>query len=424
MTPEKTAPGSVTMQMRPEQLLEIWHRANDVLYVHDLGGRFLAVNATASQTYGYTPAEFLGMSIKDLVDPEHLGTAMANLTAKASGATEQTVPYELLTRAKDGRPVWVEVSTRVLAEDGHATAIQGSARDITKRKLAEAVADLVHETALAVHEARSLEAGIQAVLGRIATVAGWSYGEAWFPDVDGRCLTLGPQWVGGNGLEKFSRLARQYQFAPGEGVPGRIWADGKPVWGSELPGEADCPRRAAAHAAGLRTFAAIPVANGGQVAAVLVFFGTQARHEDARWVAAAEKVAAHLGASIGRRLDVERVRSAGRLFAAQFEALGDAMLMLDAEGVPRQANAAFLRLCDVTVSSNDAAVPLTERVDDLPKFLAAVTTLYEDRSAGRDTVSFEGRNLWRNVAPLRSRNGTSLGVLLQVREDAAASSRA
>lgn len=416
MTPPKPAPGTVAMQMRPEQLLELWHHANDVLYVHDLEGRFVAVNAAATATYGYTEGEFLAMSVRDLVDPAHLATAMANLQAKASGTTDRSPPYELLTRAKDGRPVWAEVSTRILLQDGRPAGVQGSVRDITARKQAEAVAELVHEAALAVHEARSLEAGVQDALGRIATAAGWAYAEAWFPDADGSALAVGPQWVAGEGFEKFSRLARQYRCVRGEDLAGQAWLDGKTAWGSDLPGVERFPRRAAAQAAGLRTFAALPVVAAGRFDAVLVFFGTQPRDEDARWVAAAEKVAAHLGASVGRRLDMERIRSAGRLFASQFEALGDGLLMLDAEGTPRQANSAFLRLCGVGVGSSDPAIPLVERVDDLPRFLEAVATLYEDRSAGRDTVVFEARRLWRNVMPLRSRNGASLGVLLQVRE--------
>lgn len=415
MTPNKPAPGTVAMQLRPDQLLEIWHHSNDVLYVHDLNGRFIAVNAAATNTYGYSEAEFLAMSIKDLVDPGHLATAMANLQAKATGSTDRSAPYELLTRAKDGRPVWAEVSTRILLQDGRPAGVQGSVRDVTMRKQAEAVAELVHEAALAVHEARSLEAGVQDALGRIATVAGWSYAEAWFPDADGSALALGPQWVAGEGFEKFSRLARQYRCALGDDLPGQVWQQGRTSWGHELPEAGQFPRRAAAQAAGLQTYVAIPVASAGRFAAAIVFFGTRRREEDARWVAAAEKVAAHLGASIGRRLDMERIRSAGRLFAAQFEALPDPLLMLDAEGTPRQANAAFLELCGVKVGSTDPAVPLTERVDDLPRFLGAIATLYEDRSAGRDKVVYEARDYWRNVTPLRSRNGKPLGVLLQVR---------
>lgn len=408
-----------------ERLLALWQDANDVLYAHDLTGRFTLVNAAARTTFGYTEEEFLALSIKDLVDPAHLATAQANLQAKATGGTTRSPPYELLTRAKGGRPVWVEVSTRIVLRDGKPVEVQGVARDITARKEAEAVAELVHEAALALHEASSFEAGAQDALARVAKAAGWRYAEAWLPDADGAYLVLGPQWSEGEGLEKFMRLAKQVKHVKGEGMTGLVWAEARTRWSADLANETTFMRRAAAQAAGLRMFAAVPVVNEGQVLAVLAFFSDRSRPEDARWVAAAEKVAAQLGAAFRRRLDVERVRTAGRLFAAQFEAVDDALLMLDAEGAPRQANRAFLDLCGVRLGSTDAAVPLTERIDDKGTFLSAVATLYEDRSAGREAVHFGGRTLRRTVVPLRSRHGQSLGVLLRLREDgdALASSR-
>jgi PAS domain S-box-containing protein len=417
MTPPAPKPQQTpqaSLALRSDSLLDLWHHSNDVLYVHDLTGRFTAVNATATHTYGYTEAEMLAMSIRDLVDPTHLAKALAQMQAKATGAQDRSAPYELLTRTKTGDPVWVEVSTRVVHQDGKPVGVQGSARNITARKSAEAIADLVHEASLSLNEAASLEAGVQDAMGRVALAAGWTYAEAWFPDTDGKALVLGPQWSRGDGLEKFTRLARQYRYVPGEGIPGRVWQQGKTLAGPELPPVDDFPRRAAAQAAGLRTYACVPVGHGGRFAAVLLFFGTKPSSDDARWVRAAELVAQQLGAAIGRRLDVERVRSAGRMFAAQFEALDDPLLMLDAEGVPRQANSAFLALCGVQVTSTDAAIPLVDRVDDKARFLGAVASLYEGRGAGREAVEFEGRTLRRTVSPLRSRNGSSLGVLLRI----------
>lgn len=413
-----TPPPSTAFALPPtERLHEWWDQANDVLYTHDLAGRFTHVNATACRLYGYTKEEFLAMSIKDLVDPGHLQTALANLKSKETGAAERTAPYDLLTRTKDGRPVWVEVSTRILTEDGKPAGVQGSARDITARKEAEAVADLVHEAALSLHQAVSFEAGVQKALALVAGSAGWTYAESWIPDTDGQTLALGPVWNPTEGFLKFAHLARQHRFQPGEGLAGRVWSTGRTEWTADLSTLQGFTRRAAAEAAGLRLVVAVPVAHAGEVVAVLVFFATQPKPEDGRWVAAAEKVAAQLGAAFGRRLDVERVRSAGRLFAAQFEALDDALLVLDAEGTPRQANRAFLELVGATVTSTDAAIPLAERVADREGFLALVAELYEDRSGGRDRVRFGGRELRRSVTPLRSRNGTSLGVLLRLRDE-------
>jgi putative nucleotidyltransferase with HDIG domain len=42
-----------------------------------------------------------------------------------------------LTTSKDGNPVWVEVSTRLVLRDGQPASVEGIARDITARKQAE-----------------------------------------------------------------------------------------------------------------------------------------------------------------------------------------------------------------------------------------------------------------------------------------------
>ena len=154
MTPPTKATAATTQDAllaQPERLLELWNHANDVLYVHDLEGRFTAVNTATCTTYGYTQQELLAMSIRDLVDPGHLPRAVAQMQAKAQGIKERSLPYELLTRTKAGDPVWVEVSTRVVLDGGRPVAVQGAARDITARKHAEAIADLVHEASLSLN---------------------------------------------------------------------------------------------------------------------------------------------------------------------------------------------------------------------------------------------------------------------------------
>ncbi len=118
---------------------ELFENANDVVYTHDLGGRFTSVNAAGLRLYGYTREELLAMNIAGLVAPESMATALQHIREKADGA-ERSDPYEVLTHSKDGRPIWVEVSTRVLREDERPVAIHGIARDVTQRRQAEAEA--------------------------------------------------------------------------------------------------------------------------------------------------------------------------------------------------------------------------------------------------------------------------------------------
>lgn len=114
---------------------ELVQSANDVIYTHDLQGNFLSANPAASKIYGYDPQEILDLNISDLVDPEYLPIAKGNLGKKRLGEPA-TGPYELLTRSKEGDPIWVEVSTRLLTEEGDGI-ILGIARDISEKKRAE-----------------------------------------------------------------------------------------------------------------------------------------------------------------------------------------------------------------------------------------------------------------------------------------------
>ena len=67
--------------------------------------------------------------------PEYAERIRANLNKKLDG--KGLTAYEIEVRAKDGRSVPVEVSTRLIYENGIAVGVQGMARDITERKQAE-----------------------------------------------------------------------------------------------------------------------------------------------------------------------------------------------------------------------------------------------------------------------------------------------
>ncbi len=118
---------------------ELFEGANDIVYTHDFEGNFTAVNPAGLRRFGYTAEEIGRVNIAEIIDPQHVGRAREEVIRKLRGA-ERSEPYELLTHARDGADVWVEVSTRVIMEDGRAIGVQGIARDITDWKRAEEVA--------------------------------------------------------------------------------------------------------------------------------------------------------------------------------------------------------------------------------------------------------------------------------------------
>lgn len=109
--------------------------ANDIVYAHDLEGRFVAVNRAGERVTGYSRDELLRMTITEVVAPEWLPLARQMLARKLSG--EERTLYELPIVASDGRRVWLEVSTRLIRREGQPVGVQGIARDISDRKQGE-----------------------------------------------------------------------------------------------------------------------------------------------------------------------------------------------------------------------------------------------------------------------------------------------
>jgi PAS domain S-box-containing protein len=111
--------------------------ANDTVFVHEISpdapGRFLEFNEQASRLLGYTMDELAALSIDDIDVPEQVPRIPAIIrglyeTGGAIFATEW--------RAKDGRRIPVEISTRLFHVHGRPVVLS-IGRDITERVRAD-----------------------------------------------------------------------------------------------------------------------------------------------------------------------------------------------------------------------------------------------------------------------------------------------
>ncbi len=116
---------------------KLFENASDMIYTHDLEGNYTSVNRAATKISGYSPSELVKLNFRDIVDPEHLHVTQEQLRKKIEDGVETTGPYELLIRAKDGNPHWVEVNSRIIRKDNKPVGVQGMARDITERRKME-----------------------------------------------------------------------------------------------------------------------------------------------------------------------------------------------------------------------------------------------------------------------------------------------
>ena len=119
-----------------ERYRELFDNAQDAIYVHDLNGNYVSANRAAEKLTGYSSKEIVGRNFRELMAPEHVAQISASLNQKLEDRAPTTYEVEVVSR--HGRRVPVEVSSRLIYENGIAVGVQGMARDITERKRAEA----------------------------------------------------------------------------------------------------------------------------------------------------------------------------------------------------------------------------------------------------------------------------------------------
>ncbi len=124
-----------TIKKAEERYRELFENANDIVYTHDLTGRFTSINKAGVDITGYSYDEALKLNVFDIVAKEYHEEVRGRIRKKLEGAP--STKYELEIIAKDGHRIPIEVSTRVIYEKGIPIGIQGIARDITDRKKAE-----------------------------------------------------------------------------------------------------------------------------------------------------------------------------------------------------------------------------------------------------------------------------------------------
>ncbi|HET6459760.1 MAG TPA: PAS domain S-box protein [Syntrophales bacterium] len=124
------------MRQSEQKYRELFENANDIIFILDYDGKILSCNAAASKTYGYEPAELLGLNIENLLDPDYVPVVWELIRNRLDDMDIQN-PQEFLTCTRDGEAVWVEVNARGMEENGKRVSIHGIARNITERKKME-----------------------------------------------------------------------------------------------------------------------------------------------------------------------------------------------------------------------------------------------------------------------------------------------
>ena len=166
----------------------------------------------------------------------------------------------------------------------------------------------------------------------VGTSLGWELGAVWeagHGDERLRCIRT---WHAGEGAPEFQALNERITLLPGEGLPGRVFESGEPVWMIDAPEEGNFPRAEIARRAGLHAAFGFPLLSPKGVVGMMEFFARNLRQPDERLLETMRELGSQIGQYVARRRAEEAVRARESRLRAMLEAALDAVVTMDHEG--------------------------------------------------------------------------------------------
>jgi PAS domain S-box-containing protein len=116
-----------------ERYRSLFENAIDGIWIHDLEGNFVSFNRASEKIIGYSRDEIFKMNAKDFLSQESLDLAH-QVRKKLLHNEPVEQPYEQRVFRKDGREIYIALSTSLVLDKGKPVGFQNIARDITEQK--------------------------------------------------------------------------------------------------------------------------------------------------------------------------------------------------------------------------------------------------------------------------------------------------
>ncbi|HEY3040283.1 MAG TPA: PAS domain S-box protein [Pyrinomonadaceae bacterium] len=277
---------------------------NAAIALHWLGpdGVVLRVNQAELDMLGYAREEYVEHHIAEFhVDQDAIQDILTRL--QADGVVQN---YDARLRCKDGSLRYVRINSNVYREDGKFIHTRCFTRDITERKRTESRLALQYAVTQILSESPDFVEIAQHVLRAVCESLDWEVGAFW--KVDQQTETM-------NSIEichatsmatpEFDRMTQTITFKKGEGLPGRIWQLGKPVWINNVSADHNFPRAMVAMREGLHGAFGFPILVGSEVWGVIEFFSPEIREPDEELLKLVTGIGGQIGQFTRRKLAEE-----------------------------------------------------------------------------------------------------------------------
>ena len=176
--------------------------------------------------------------------------------------------------------------------------------EIAERQRVEMETRLSLKATQAISKSEDFDSAIDVILGLICETIEWNLAEAWIPDSDGQILKCATgKYASDLSFSEFRQTSLKLTFAPGVGLPGRIFLSQEPEWIKDVSQvqEDIFLRFKSAEDVGLKAAFGLPILADEQVLAVVIFYCDKSLECQPRLLELFSAVATQLGSLIKRK---------------------------------------------------------------------------------------------------------------------------
>jgi PAS domain S-box-containing protein len=273
----------------------------------------------AEVLFGWSAEEAVGTTLNDTIIPErfrkpHAAGVRHYLVTGEGPILDQRI--EVPARRRDGRELPVELTVSA-GHWGPRVVFSSFIRDLTRAKREEQLREAQYAVTRVLAESATAEEAQPRLLQVLGETLGWEVAALWRVTPRGEALHLVEFWSQpGVDVADFEAVDRRTTFAPGVGLPGRVWASGEPAWVVDVVHDPNFPRAPEAARTGLHGALAFPILLQSEVLGVVELFAREPREPDEELL----RTLASIGSGqMGQFLERKRVQEEVRRLNADLQ---------------------------------------------------------------------------------------------------------
>ncbi|MDZ8030308.1 response regulator [Nostoc sp. DedSLP04] len=305
-----------TLNQERNFISAVLNTTSALVIVLDTKGQIVRFNQACEQITGYSFDEVKGRHFWNLfLLPEQVELVKAVFEQLRSG--EAPKEYENYWVTKDGSRRLISWTNTTLKDyEGHVEYIVATGIDISDvfeelrlRQRTEQHLKAEYVTTRILAESATINEAMPQILQGICESLGWDFSEFWIVDGRANLLSLLNSWYKISfEMQEFDILSRLITFAPGIGLPGRVWASLEPVWIADVVKDRNFIRSQIAAEAELHGAFGFPICSGKKIIGVITCFSHKIQQADPDLAKVMNLIGEQVGQFIERKQAEEQLQ--------------------------------------------------------------------------------------------------------------------